>query len=183
MLRHSCISLVSSEDNCNSEFKWNIRNSLWCFLVSVDLTASEHQLFSAVSVRCVWLFRVCLQRVCLQVKQSLRFEANFASHVRYWWMSRFALCVQDPIYVVENNIGIDTQYYLENQISKPLLRIFEPILGEKKAESILLSKCFVSKVQFSFKIQWFSHFVNSFFTDWGVSKNRERSQLHSLAYM
>lgn len=49
--------------------------------------------------------------------------------------------MQDPIYVVENNVGIDTQYYLDNQISKPLLRIFEPILGEKKAESILLSKC------------------------------------------
>nr|KAG5686078.1 hypothetical protein BaRGS_030693 [Batillaria attramentaria] len=45
---------------------------------------------------------------------------------------------QDPIYVLENNIPIDTQYYLENQLSKPLLRIFEPILGEKKAESVLL---------------------------------------------
>ncbi|CAL1535781.1 unnamed protein product [Lymnaea stagnalis] len=45
---------------------------------------------------------------------------------------------EDPIYVLENNIPIDTQYYLENQLSKPLLRIFEPILGENKAESILL---------------------------------------------
>jgi DNA polymerase delta subunit 1 len=45
---------------------------------------------------------------------------------------------EDPIYVVENNIAIDCQYYLENQLSKPLLRIFEPILGEKKAESVLL---------------------------------------------
>ncbi|XP_071104876.1 DNA polymerase delta catalytic subunit-like [Haliotis cracherodii] len=45
---------------------------------------------------------------------------------------------EDPIYVLENNIPIDTQYYLENQLSKPLLRIFEPILGEKKAESVLL---------------------------------------------
>jgi len=52
--------------------------------------------------------------------------------------------VQDPIYVVENNIGIDTQYYLDNQLSKPLLRIFEPILGERKAESVLLSKCHYS---------------------------------------
>ena len=42
--------------------------------------------------------------------------------------------------MLENNIPIDTQYYLDNQISKPLLRIFEPILGEKKAESELLSK-------------------------------------------
>lgn len=44
---------------------------------------------------------------------------------------------EDPLYVLENNIPIDTDYYLTNQISKPLLRIFEPILGEK-AESILL---------------------------------------------
>ncbi|XP_076115768.1 DNA polymerase delta catalytic subunit-like [Mytilus galloprovincialis] len=45
---------------------------------------------------------------------------------------------EDPIYVLENNIPIDTSYYLDNQLSKPLLRIFEPILGEKKAESVLL---------------------------------------------
>ena len=30
--------------------------------------------------------------------------------------------------MLENNIPIDTQYYLENQLSKPLLRIFEPLL-------------------------------------------------------
>ncbi|XP_077994710.1 DNA polymerase delta catalytic subunit-like [Glandiceps talaboti] len=45
---------------------------------------------------------------------------------------------EDPIYVLENNIPIDTKYYLDNQLSKPLMRIFEPILGENKAESILL---------------------------------------------
>ncbi|XP_043956907.1 DNA polymerase delta catalytic subunit [Gambusia affinis] len=45
---------------------------------------------------------------------------------------------EDPIFVLENNIPIDTQYYLEQQLSKPLLRIFEPILGETKAESVLL---------------------------------------------
>ncbi|XP_053671601.1 DNA polymerase delta catalytic subunit [Anopheles nili] len=44
---------------------------------------------------------------------------------------------EDPIYVLENCIPIDANYYLENQLTKPLLRIFEPILGEK-AESILL---------------------------------------------
>lgn len=43
---------------------------------------------------------------------------------------------EDPIYVLENNIPIDTKYYLDNQLSKPLLRIFEPILGEK-AQSLL----------------------------------------------
>ncbi|KAK2745415.1 DNA-directed DNA polymerase delta [Myotisia sp. PD_48] len=44
---------------------------------------------------------------------------------------------EDPIYVLENNIPIDTKYYLENQLSKPLMRIFEPILGEKKAGQLL----------------------------------------------
>jgi DNA polymerase delta subunit 1 len=38
---------------------------------------------------------------------------------------------EDPLYVLENNIPIDTRYYLENQLSNPLMRIFEPILGEK----------------------------------------------------
>ncbi|XP_033225381.1 DNA polymerase delta catalytic subunit isoform X2 [Belonocnema kinseyi] len=44
---------------------------------------------------------------------------------------------EDPIYVLENSIPIDTNYYLQNQLSKPLVRIFEPILGDK-AESLLL---------------------------------------------
>lgn len=44
---------------------------------------------------------------------------------------------EDPIYVLENSIPIDFNHYLENQLSKPLLRIFEPILGDK-AESLLL---------------------------------------------
>ncbi|KAF8899613.1 DNA polymerase family B-domain-containing protein [Gymnopilus junonius] len=43
---------------------------------------------------------------------------------------------EDPLYVLENSIPIDTKYYLENQLSKPLLRIFEPILGEK-SQSLL----------------------------------------------
>ncbi|SCV68659.1 BQ2448_780 [Microbotryum intermedium] len=43
---------------------------------------------------------------------------------------------EDPLYVLENNIPIDTKYYLDNQLSKPLMRIFEPIMGEK-ASSLL----------------------------------------------
>ncbi|PAA66663.1 hypothetical protein BOX15_Mlig027421g2, partial [Macrostomum lignano] len=46
---------------------------------------------------------------------------------------------EDPIYVLENNVPIDTNYYLENQLANPLLRIFEPILGDGKARSMLLS--------------------------------------------
>ncbi|TDL23693.1 hypothetical protein BD410DRAFT_746439 [Rickenella mellea] len=43
---------------------------------------------------------------------------------------------EDPLYVLENNIPIDTKYYLENQLSKPLMRIFEPVKGDK-ASSLL----------------------------------------------
>lgn len=44
---------------------------------------------------------------------------------------------EDPIYVLENNVPIDTKYYLDNQLANPLSRIFEPILGEKRAASLL----------------------------------------------
>lgn len=45
---------------------------------------------------------------------------------------------EDPIYVLENSIPIDTEHYLKHQLSQPLLRIFEPVLGDGKAESVLL---------------------------------------------
>lgn len=35
---------------------------------------------------------------------------------------------EDPVYVLDNNLPIDTEYYLTNQLSNPLLRIFEPII-------------------------------------------------------
>lgn len=41
--------------------------------------------------------------------------------------------------MLEHSLPIDTQYYLEQQLAKPLLRIFEPILGEGRAEAVLLS--------------------------------------------
>ena len=48
------------------------------------------------------------------------------------------LHLQDPIYALENNVPIDAEYYLKQQLQKPLLRLFEPIWGETKAESTLL---------------------------------------------
>jgi DNA polymerase delta subunit 1 len=38
---------------------------------------------------------------------------------------------EDPIYVPENNILIDTNTTWKNQLSKSLLCIFEPIMGGK----------------------------------------------------
>ncbi|EUB64906.1 DNA polymerase delta catalytic subunit [Echinococcus granulosus] len=46
---------------------------------------------------------------------------------------------EDPLYVLQHNIPIDAKYYLENQLANPLMRIFEPILGEAKAKSALLT--------------------------------------------
>jgi len=37
---------------------------------------------------------------------------------------------EDPIYVLEHNLPIDFNYYIENQIKLPLLRIFEPMFKD-----------------------------------------------------
>ncbi|ELR25172.1 polymerase (DNA directed), delta 1, catalytic subunit [Acanthamoeba castellanii str. Neff] len=42
---------------------------------------------------------------------------------------------EDPLHVLEHNIPLDAQYYLHQQLEKPLLRIFKPIL--KNPESLL----------------------------------------------
>ena len=39
--------------------------------------------------------------------------------------------------MLEHNIPIDNRYYLENQLWNPIMRIFEPILGEQKATELL----------------------------------------------
>lgn len=44
---------------------------------------------------------------------------------------------EDPIYALKNGLQIDTKYYLENQLRKPLIRLFTPVLGETKVESLL----------------------------------------------
>ena len=39
---------------------------------------------------------------------------------------------EDPIFVLDNNLAIDCKWYLSNQLSKPLTRIFEPIIDDVK---------------------------------------------------
>ncbi|ELP86560.1 DNA polymerase delta catalytic subunit, putative [Entamoeba invadens IP1] len=41
---------------------------------------------------------------------------------------------EDPMYVLQKDIPIDFEYYIENQMRKPLTRIFRPILGDKVNE-------------------------------------------------
>lgn len=43
---------------------------------------------------------------------------------------------EDPIYVLEHNLPIDTEYYLEHQLKEPLKRIFTPILGETHVDEL-----------------------------------------------
>lgn len=39
---------------------------------------------------------------------------------------------EDPLYVLDHNLPIDTKYYLNNQLANPLTRIFEPIMKNPK---------------------------------------------------
>lgn len=40
---------------------------------------------------------------------------------------------EDPLYVLQNNLPVDYNFYLENQIKLPLLRIFEPVYPNAEA--------------------------------------------------
>lgn len=40
---------------------------------------------------------------------------------------------EDPLYVLQNNLPIDFQFYVDHQIKQPLLRIFEPIYQNAEA--------------------------------------------------
>lgn len=42
---------------------------------------------------------------------------------------------EDPLYVLENNIPIDAQYYMEHHLEKPIIRLFSPIM--RNPESLL----------------------------------------------
>lgn len=43
---------------------------------------------------------------------------------------------EDPLYVLEHNIPYDVDYYVDQQLKKPLLRFFTPIVGQDAANSI-----------------------------------------------
>jgi DNA polymerase delta subunit 1 len=43
---------------------------------------------------------------------------------------------EDPLYALEHRLGIDTDWYLDHQLKKPLERIFEPILGDKVTKEL-----------------------------------------------
>lgn len=47
---------------------------------------------------------------------------------------------EDPLYVLEHNMQIDSMYYLSNQLQNPIISIVAPILGEKQANAMFVVK-------------------------------------------
>lgn len=43
---------------------------------------------------------------------------------------------EDPMYALENEIPVNIEYYIENQLKKPLQRLFIPIIGADKTHAI-----------------------------------------------
>ena len=64
---------------------------------------------------------------------------------------------ESPLYALENDLEIDIDYYLNKQIKKPLLRIFNPIL--KNAEKILFQGEHIRKKTYINRKSFFSNFL------------------------
>ncbi|AMD21716.1 HFL140Wp [Eremothecium sinecaudum] len=47
---------------------------------------------------------------------------------------------ENPLYVLENNIQIDSKYYLTTQLQNPIISIIAPIIGEKQANAMFVVK-------------------------------------------
>lgn len=47
---------------------------------------------------------------------------------------------EDPLYVLEHNIQLDSRYYLTNQLQNPVISIIAPIIGEKQANAMFVVK-------------------------------------------
>ncbi|KAI6187607.1 DNA polymerase [Aphelenchoides besseyi] len=47
---------------------------------------------------------------------------------------------EDPIYVLKNKLPIDVDYYLENQLMKPLCRLFEGVYKEQTEQKLMQGK-------------------------------------------
>ena len=66
---------------------------------------------------------------------------------------------EDPIYVLEHDLPIDIDYYLENQLKKPLLRIFEYILKDPNMELFSGEHTRIKKSGVSAKSNAFGSFI------------------------
>ena len=52
--------------------------------------------------------------------------------------------VEDPVYAEENNLKIDSLYYLEHQLRSPIETIFNILLGEEKCKQLFNRKSLIS---------------------------------------
>jgi len=50
---------------------------------------------------------------------------------------------EDPIYALENRMSIDYHYYIENQLMKPLLRVFTPLLAPQNKRRTMDGSIFI----------------------------------------
>jgi DNA polymerase delta subunit 1 len=57
---------------------------------------------------------------------------------------------EDPMYVLQNRLQIDSQYYLKNQLKNPICRIFKRIIGKEETTNLLQGKHTLKKKGFSF---------------------------------
>lgn len=76
--------------------------------------------------------------VCESVMRKRRFFLlaflfYFRKLSKYFSQFFFSFSLQeDPLYVLENDIPLDAPYYVENQLTKPLGRLFKSILSDTK---------------------------------------------------
>uniref|UniRef100_A0A6C0IZL6 DNA-directed DNA polymerase n=1 Tax=viral metagenome TaxID=1070528 RepID=A0A6C0IZL6_9ZZZZ len=54
---------------------------------------------------------------------------------------------EDPLYALEHEMPINVEYYIENQLKKPLQRLFQPIIGERKTQQIFSGEHTRTRVQ------------------------------------
>jgi len=43
---------------------------------------------------------------------------------------------EDPLFAIENNVDYDERYYIENQLEKPLTKIFKSVIGDEEARDL-----------------------------------------------
>ena len=48
---------------------------------------------------------------------------------------------EDPIFVLDNNIPLDTDWYLEHQLSEPIKRLFDPLVDDVKLQVRRQKQC------------------------------------------
>jgi DNA polymerase delta subunit 1 len=78
----------------------------------------------------------------LMEKRSPGSGAKIGDRVPYVFIRRerkevMYLSAEDPLYAVEHDLPINTNYYLQNQFFKPMVRIFTPVYGEAEAVTLV----------------------------------------------